>query len=310
MKVAVLIGSLLECTDMFIIQLQNMFSKGVDFELFIYTNKRYKDQVKIYQQYATVRAVKYIEDDPNELANQLNIKKLKDPSNIFQYFNLKKCFELAEASGIKYDIYYRIRPDIWKIDRYRIRYKNKWLWTMKRSNTEPFWTPDYQLSDHELYAKSDQFYMGTYNAMKKVSHMADYIFTHFHNINDFEYMPLNYDIISKSDMNSVRFDMLNYPSNLISQKCLDLYVEAKPGDFDVIEIDSDWQKYIALKNILKEEIKKNLDELQEIKEITKTVTSKSGSINRGFRAEKSFAYYVSSICNLIVRELPNIRNGG
>ena len=309
MKIAVLICSHFECMDKFNIQLKTLFKPGVEYDFYIYTNKRYAPEVATLP---NVKSVQYIEDNPETLALETHIKTIHGCSNIFQYYNLQKCFALLEKSGNTYDFVYRIRPDIWK-DTYKLQYKGRVLWAMKRDMTEPFWTPETVdgIPDNTIYAKTDQFYVGNMATMRKVCNLADFLETFYFGANDAMYLPLDYKILAQCDMNSCRFDMLNYPAEFISKQALTRFAKAKPGDWDITDMsDPEWRAYIAEKDVLKKEIQDNLPMLIQVTNPQKLVNSGDGSFGRFFRGEKSFAHYVTSVCHIIIKELPNIRNCG
>lgn len=289
-KVAILISVFLERMDEFRTQIDNFFEDDVDYDVFIFTYKRF---AKYVDWFPNVKKYGFVEDNPEAMKKEKEIQKMKEPSNIFQYFNLKICFKMIEdymeETNTKYDYIYRIRT------------RSKTSPFVKTDLTKPFWVPN-NLDDDTIYSKSDQFYVGTYNSMKKISCMCDLIFSDYYGIQkNQEYWPLNFNTIMKSDMDSVRFDMLVYP-NIISQKALDDFSDSGPHQKDPT----------INKETLKNEIIQKIDELNKYvpKNGDKFVTAPSGMKKRNFRAEKTFAYYVSSVCNLVVKELPNIRKGG
>jgi hypothetical protein len=292
-KVAVLINVFLERMEEFKTQIDNLFDKDIEFDIFIYTYKRY---AKYVSWFPNVKSVKYVEDDINAMKQQDNIRKISkvsSPSNIFQYFNLKRCFDMMET--------YRIINNISYDYVYKIRTLSETSQFLKSDLTKRFWLPD-KIDDNTLYSKSDQFYVGSFNSMKKVSLMCDHIFSMYFGINtNHEYWPLNFNTIMESDMDSVRFDMLVYP-DIISQKALNDFSDSGPHQKDPL----------IIKETLKNEIREKITQLNEYKHKkgNKVVTGPGGMKKRTFRAEKSFAHYVSSICNLVVKELPDIRKGG
>ena len=115
MKIAILIGNHIEDIDMISNLLNNLLIDNLDYDTFIYTNKRYEDKIKFFK---NVKYIGFVEDNHEDINEELKIKNLESPSNIFQYFNLKKCFSLLEKysnkNNIKYDCIIRIRPDICK----------------------------------------------------------------------------------------------------------------------------------------------------------------------------------------------------
>lgn len=318
MKIAILIGSHLEYIDKIYNLLNNLLIDNLDYDTFIYTNKRYQKYIKYFK---NVKNVKFVEDNQNDVKEELKIKNLKQSSNIFQYFNLKRCFSILEEysseNNIKYDCIIRLRPDICK-PTYKLfsQDRKKYLWTMKTDVNLPFWVPKI-IEDNVVYAKTDQFYMGNYNTMKKISKLYDYIFKYYGIEENNKYWKLNYENISKSDMNSVRFDMLVYP-NIINKEAIDAFTYSGKtvgltfNDFYTLELNDKWKKYYELKNILKNDISNKLSILKkyEYKEGDILVTGNCGSKMRNFRAEKFFAFYTTSIQNLIVKNFEYIRNSG
>ena len=318
MKIAILIGSHLEYIDEASNLLNNLLIENLNYHTFIYTNKRYEKNIKYFK---NVKNFAFVEDNENDIKEELKIKNLKEPSNIFQYFNLKKCFSILEKysleNNIKYDCIIRLRPDIFK-PTYKLfsQDKKKYLWTMKTEINRPFWVPRI-VEDNVVYAKTDQFYMGNYDTMKKISRLYDYIFEYYGVEENNKYWKLNYENISKSDMNSVRFDMLVYP-NIINKEAIDAFTYSGKAagltfnDFSTLELNDKWKKYYELKNILKNDISNKLSILKkyEYKEGDILVTGNCGSKMRNFRAEKFFAFYTTSIKNLIVKDFKYIRNSG
>ena len=316
MKIAILIGSHLEYVDEISNLLNNLLINSLEYDTFIYTNKKYQNYIKYFK---NVKGFKFVEDNQNDIKEELKIKKLKQPSNIFQYFNLKRCFSILEKysseNNIKYDCIIRIRPDICK-PTYKLfsQDRKKYIWTMKTEIDRPFWVPKV-IDENVIYAKTDQFYMGNYDTMKKISKLYDYIFEYYGVEKNNKYWKLNYENISKSDMNAVRFDMLVYP-NIINIKAIDTFTYSGKAlsfdDFSTLELNYKWEKYYELKNILKNDILNNLSILKkyEYKEGDMLVTGKCGSKMRNFRAEKFFVFYITSIQNLIVKDFKYIRNSG
>lgn len=293
-RVAILVAVFLTRMEDFKKLLDNLFEdKNIEYDVFIYTYKRYEKYISYFK---NVRIVRYIEDNEECVKRENKIRTLSQPSNIFQYYNLQICFKMMEKymvnNNITFDFIYRIRPN---------------------SDTTQYIKPDMSIplflpkisEDDVLYAKSDQYYVGSYNAMKKVVNMCDYIMDNYYGVDkQNQYWEINYETISKSDMNTIRFDMLVYPS-IININDIESFTRAK-------RINGDITPYINSKNKLRTAIRKNLKQLKKYKYTKgdKLVTSSSGSKNRAFRAEKSFVHYVTSICNLIIKELPNIRWGG
>ena len=177
MKIAILIGSHIENIDIIKKLLNNLLMNNLDYDTFIYTNKRYENKIKFFK---NVKSIGFVEDNQYDINEELKIKKLESPSNIFQYFNLKKCFSLLEtysnANNIKYDCIIRIRPDICK-NTYKLYSpdKNNYCWTMKTDINLPFWVPN-MIEENVVYAKTDQFYMGNYSTMKKISTLMKKLF--------------------------------------------------------------------------------------------------------------------------------------
>ena len=89
MKIAILIGSHLEYIDEASNLLNNLLIENLNYHTFIYTNKRYEKNIKYFK---NVKNFAFVEDNENDIKEELKIKNLKEPSNIFQYFNLKKMF--------------------------------------------------------------------------------------------------------------------------------------------------------------------------------------------------------------------------
>ena len=318
MKIAILIGSHIEQIDIISTLLNNLIINNHEYDTFIYTNKRYEDKIKFFK---NVKGIGFVEDKHEDINEENKIKSLKSPSNIFQYFNLKKCFSLLEKysneNNIKYDCIIRIRPDICK-PTYKLYSPNKenFTWTMKTDINKPFWVPN-MIEENVVYAKTDQFYMGNYDTMKKISKLYDYIFQYYGVKKNTEYWKLNYETISKSDMNSVRFDMLVYPS-IVNKDAINSFTDSGKlvgltfDDFSSLNINNKWKKYYELKDNLKNDIINKLDLLNnyEYKPGDNIITGKCGSISRPFRAEKFFCYYATSIQNLIVKDFLYIRNSG
>jgi hypothetical protein len=318
MKIAILIGNQIEEIDMISNLLNNLLIDNLDYDTFIYTNKRYKDKIKFFK---NVKCIDFVEDNHEDINEELKIKNLELPSNIFQYFKLKKCFSLLEKysnkNNIKYDCIIRIRSDICK-SAYKLYSSNKekYCWTMKTEMNRPFWVPNI-IEENVVYAKTDQFYMGNYDTMKKISNLYDYIFKYYGVKKNTEYWKLNYETISKSDMNSVRFDMLVYPS-IINKDAINSFTDSGKlagltfDDFSSLNKNDKWKRCYELKDNLKNDIINKLHFLNdyEYKSGDNIITGNCGSIHRPFRAEKFFCYYATSIQNLFIKEFLYIRNSG
>jgi hypothetical protein len=312
-KIAVLIFGPFTMNDYEQQQINNLFtySEKIGFDVFILTYRIYSDYIK---RIPNVRVCKFIEDNQEWINEENKIKKMNNTS-IFQFYKLKIIFDLMEnyknENNLYYDAVYKIRVDIYKPN-YRgiCKHCNQPAWFIKIDPYEPFYIPE-NINDNEIFVKTDQFFIGTFKTIKKVSMFYDYIYKEF--FDDHKYFDLDYDALIKSDMNTIRYDTFVYP-NIIDQSCIDMFTYAPCPELHKINMNENttYLTMINSKNILKNNIKNKLDELKKykFKHGDVLLTGKGGMKTWQFRPEKCFALYLNAYCHLITKEIPNIRNGG
>lgn len=296
-------------------QINNLFTfsenEKLFFDVFILTYKKYNEYI---QRIPNVRICKFIEDNQEWINEENKISKMNNP-HIYQFYKLKIVFELMENyknnNNLYYDAVYKIRIDVYKPN-YRgvCSHCNQLAWYIKIDPSEPFYVPE-NIAKDEIFVKTDQYFIGTFDTIKKVSKFYDYIYTDF--FDDNKYFKLNYDALIKSDMNTIRYDTFVYP-NIIDQSSIDNFTYAPCPELHKINVNENttYLNMINSKNSLKNNIKNKLCELKKykFKHGDILLTGKGGMKSLRFRPEKCFALYLNAYCNLITKEIPNIRNTG
>ena len=195
MKIAFLIGSQLRYLE----QNMKIFSNNLincEYDVFVYTNKKYEPWIKYIK---NLRAVKYVEDNEDDIAVEKKISLVKKDCNIYQWFKLKNCFELLEKyrtkNNINYDIICKLRTDY--------------------SYTNPINFTRNAITKH-LYMESDRYFYGNYETMKIACNFYDMIYERYYGKGKQRmYYDINYEGILKSDTTAGNFALFNYPQKIV-----------------------------------------------------------------------------------------------
>lgn len=229
MKVAILIPGKLR-------EIHNVKNLYEDCDVFIHSDEKYLNDVR-YKMNKKYPIRWYFESFDGE--DERRYKKYLENSSlnmhrIVQWFRYTK---LLQKNLDGYDVIVRTRTDL-----------------VHDIDTLKGFLKDKTIEKDILYIHKDWLWYGTPETMFKTDFYKDIIF-YIHRDN--EYFKLDYDIILKSDLKSVRFHWLNYPKQYINN----------------------WKTF-------KEDIEKNLDILNDMKNTKEIFTKKMYS--NPFPSEKFF----------------------